>query len=141
MQDDMMTIGEASEASGISAKMIRYYERVELLPEPTRTEAGYRLYSLRDVHTLRFVKRARDLGFSVRQISNLLGLWQDRGRASAEVKRVASAHVRELRDKITAMEEVSQTLETLIEHCHGDERPECPIIEELESPRAQEVQG
>ncbi len=131
--DDMITIGEAAQASGISRKMLRYYERVGLLPDPTRTDAGYRLYAPRDVHTLRFVRRARDLGFSVDQISDLLGLWQDDARTSAEVKRVASAHVRELRDKILAMEQIAQTLEALIEDCHGDERPDCPILEELDS--------
>ncbi len=129
---DLMTIGQAAKASGISAKMLRYYERVGLLPDPPRTDAGYRLYAPEDVHTLRFVRRARDLGFSVEQILNLLGLWQDRTRASADVKSVAAAHVRELRDKIEAMEQMARTLEDLIAHCHGDERPECPILEELE---------
>ena len=130
--EEMMTIGQAAQASGISRKMLRYYESVGLLPEPARTEAGYRLYAPRDIHTLRFVRRARDLGFSVSQISDLLGLWQDDARTSAEVKRVASAHVRELRDKILAMEQIAGTLEALIEDCHGDERPECPILEELD---------
>ena len=129
---EMMTIGHAAKASGISVKMLRYYERVGLLPEPPRTDAGYRLYTPQDVHTLRFVRRARDLGFSVEQILNLLGLWQDRTRASADVKHVATAHVRELRDKIQAMEQMASTLEELIAHCHGDERPECPILQELE---------
>jgi Cu(I)-responsive transcriptional regulator len=128
----MMTIGEAADASGITAKMIRYYERVELLPEPVRTPSNYRLYSEQDVHTLKFVRRARDLGFSVRQISELLSLWQDRDRASAEVRQVASSHLGILQDKIVAMQQMAHTLEALIEQCHGDERPDCPILIELD---------
>jgi Cu(I)-responsive transcriptional regulator len=126
-----MNIGEASRASGVSAKMIRYYESIGLIPPAGRTEAGYRVYTDRDVHTLRFIRRARSLGFSVEQMAELLALWRDRSRASADVKRLALRHVDALKAKIAELEAMASTLQHLAEHCHGDDRPECPILEEL----------
>lgn len=126
-----MNIGKASEASGVSAKMIRYYESIELIPEVSRTAAGYREYSDKDVHRLRFIRRARDLGFSVDQMSELLALWQDRDRASADVKRIALEHVAELERKAQQLMEMSETLSHLAGNCQGDSRPDCPIINEL----------
>lgn len=126
-----MNIGEAARASGISAKMIRYYESIGLVGPATRTESGYRVYGDNDLHTLRFVRRARDLGFSVEQMGELLALWRDRGRASADVKRLALEHVAELERKSEALRQMAQTLRHLADHCHGDARPHCPIIDEL----------
>lgn len=127
-----MNIGQAAEASGISAKMIRYYESVGLTPPAQRSASGYRVYSMADVHTLQFIHRARGLGFSVDQMRELLSLWQDQSRASADVKAVALAHVAELDDKIEALQTMRDTLTHLAEHCHGDARPDCPILEDLE---------
>ncbi|WP_312992162.1 Cu(I)-responsive transcriptional regulator [Achromobacter animicus] len=126
-----MNIGQAAKESGISAKMIRYYESIGLISPPVRTNSGYRVYSEHDVHTLRFVRRARDLGFSVEQMNELLALWQDRSRASADVKRIALEHVEELERKAKALREMAATLKHLAQHCHGDERPDCPILENL----------
>jgi Cu(I)-responsive transcriptional regulator len=128
-----MNIGQAAEASGVSAKMIRYYESIGLIPKTVRTEAGYRVYSDSDVHTLRFIRRARDLGFSVEQIADLVSLWRDRERASLDVKRMALAHVDVLERKIAELQEMAGTLKHLAKNCHGDGRPDCPIIEELAS--------
>ncbi|TVS04329.1 MAG: Cu(I)-responsive transcriptional regulator [Rhodobacteraceae bacterium] len=129
-----MNIGDAAKASGVSAKMIRYYEETGLIPPAARTAAGYRVYGNQDVHMLRFIRRARDLGFSVEGIRELLGLWRDRDRHSADVKRLALAHVAELRQKIRKLEDMATTLETLAQHCHGNDRPDCPILSELEAP-------
>ena len=126
-----MNIGQAAAASGVSAKMIRYYESIGLIDAVTRTEAGYRVYSDADVHTLRFIRRARDLGFSVEQMMNLLALWRDRTRASAEVKRIALQHVGELERKMRELAEMAETLRHLAKTCHGDHRPDCPILEDL----------
>lgn len=126
-----MNIGQAAKASGVSAKMIRYYEQTGLIPKAIRSEAGYRNYSPSDVHTLRFIRRARDLGFSVEQIGELLALWRDRSRASADVKAVALAHVTGLKAKIAELQAMARTLEHLAANCQGDDRPDCPIIEEL----------
>jgi len=126
-----MNIGQAAEASGVSAKMIRYYESTGLIPKTVRTEAGYRVYSDKDVHTLGFIRRARDLGFSVEQIAVLVTLWRDRDRASTDVKRIALDHVEILERKARELQEMAATLKHLAEHCHGDTRPECPIIEGL----------
>jgi Cu(I)-responsive transcriptional regulator len=126
-----MRIGEAAEASGVSAKMIRHYEAVGLLPAAARRDSGYRAYEDGDVHRLRFIRRARDLGFSLAEIAGLLALWGDRGRASAEVKRLALAHVEALEAKARDLSAMAATLRHLAAHCHGDERPECPILEEL----------
>jgi Cu(I)-responsive transcriptional regulator len=125
-------IGEAARRSGVSAKMVRHYEALGLLPAVNRTEAGYRQYSEREVHTLRFIKRSRDLGFSMAEIAQLLKLWQNRRRTSADVRRVASKHVEDLNQRIAEMEQMRQTLQHLIHCCHGDERPDCPILGELE---------
>ena len=126
-----MNIGQAASASGVSAKMIRYYESIGLIDAVTRTDSGYRVYSEADVHTLRFIRRARDLGFSVEQMMNLLALWRDRTRASAEVKRIALEHVGELERKTRELAEMAETLRHLAKNCHGDHRPDCPIINEL----------
>ena len=130
-----MNIGEASKASGVSAKMIRYYEHNGLLPEADRSEAGYRIYSEADVHRLRFVRRARDLGFRMAEISELLGLWNDRSRHSADVRRLAQAHIGELRLRMEQLRQMLQTLESLVEACAGDDRPDCPILAGLEEGR------
>lgn len=129
-----MNIGQAAEASGVSAKMIRYYEQIGLIPKAARSGTGYRHYGASDVHTLRFVRRARDLGFSVEQIGELLALWRDRRRSSASVKAVAQSHIDRLKAKIAELQSMVQTLEHLADHCHGDERPECPILEDLALP-------
>jgi Cu(I)-responsive transcriptional regulator len=126
-----MNIGQAAKQSGISAKMIRYYESIGLIGPAVRTDSGYRVYSDQDLHTLRFVRRARDLGFSVEQMNELLALWKDRSRASADVKRIALEHVEELERKAEALREMAATLKHLAQHCHGDERPDCPILENL----------
>ena len=126
-----MNIGEVAAASGVSAKMIRYYESIDLISNVARTDAGYRVYSESDVHALRFIRRARDLGFSVNQMTNLLALWGDRSRASADVKRIAMEHVAELERKMRELRDMSKTLRHLAEHCQGDDRPHCPIIEDL----------
>lgn len=126
-----MNIGEAAKASGVSAKMIRYYESISLIPAASRTQAGYRLYRDSEVHTLQFIRRARDLGFSVKAIAQLLTLWQDRNRTSADVKAFALAHVEELYAKITELEAMAKTLQHLADHCQGDERPDCPILDDL----------
>lgn len=127
-----MNIGEASRASGVSGRMIRYYERHGLLPEAERSDAGYRIYSEADVHRLRFVRRARDLGFRMAEISELLGLWNDRSRQSADVRRLAQAHIGELRERMEQLRQMVRTLEGLVEACAGDDRPECPILAGLE---------
>jgi Cu(I)-responsive transcriptional regulator len=126
-----MNIGEAASASGVSAKMIRYYEQAGLIKAPLRTGSGYRVYSEQDIHTLRFVRRARDLGFTVEQIGELIQLWQDRSRTSADVKRIALDHVKVLEAKKREIEEMAKALKHLAANCHGDGRPDCPIIDEL----------
>lgn len=128
-----MNIGEAATASGVSAKMIRYYESVGLLPAPPRTGAGYRRYAEADVHTLRFLARARSLGFPVARMKELLALWRDEHRSSADVKRLALAHVATLEAKARQLHEMSHALRHLAERCGGDDRPGCPIIDELAS--------
>ena len=128
-----MNIGQASKASGISAKMIRYYERIGLIPTASRTASGYREYEPRDVHMLRFIARARDLGFSVAEITELLDLWRDKDRRSADVKALAQARVRDLRHKIAHLQDMADTLEELANACAGNERPNCPILQRLET--------
>ena len=129
-----MNIGEAAQASGVSAKMIRHYESIDLIRESSRTMAGYRQYHERDVHLLRFIRRARDLGFSLDQIRQLLSLWDDPERASADVKRLAAAHIADLDARIAALTEMRSTLVTLAHACHGDHRPDCPILQGLAEP-------
>ena len=126
-----MNIGQAAGRSGVSAKMVRHYESLGLLPKVARTEAGYRQYGDAEVHTLRFIRRARDLGFSMAEIGELLKLWQNRRRASADVKRIALAHVADLERRIEEMASMKRTLERLAACCHGDQRPDCPILDEL----------
>ena len=126
-----VAIGAAARASGVSAKMVRHYEALGLLGAVARTDAGYRQYTPADVHTLRFIKRARDLGFSMAEIAELVSLWHDRRRASADVKRIAQTHVAELEKRIQAMQDMRRTLQNLVHHCHGDERPDCPILDNL----------
>ena len=127
----LLDIGRASRASGVSVKMIRHYEPIGLLPKVARTFANYRIYRDSDVHTLRFIRRARALGFSMEDIQDLLGLWQNKSRSSAAVKRIASRHIGELKTKIAELESMADTLAHLAAHCHGDHRPECPILEDL----------
>ena len=126
-----MNIGELAKASGVSAKMVRHYESIGLLAESQRSDAGYRQYQARDVHLLRFIRRARDLGFSLDQIRVLLSLWEDKHRASADVKQMADQHVAELDTRILALTEMRNTLVNLAHHCHGDDRPDCPILDGL----------
>lgn len=123
-----MNIGEAANRSGVSAKMIRYYESIGLINPPPRTAAQYRVYADDDVHTLRFVRRSRDLGFSLEETRELLALWRDKSRASADVKALAMAHVRELEEKAAELKAMADTLRHLATHCHGDHRPDCPIL-------------
>jgi len=127
-----MNIGEAARASGVNAKMIRYYEQSGLIPKAGRTTAGYRDYSATDVHMLRFVRRSRDLGFTMAEIEDLLQLWRDRSRQSADVKRIALARIADLRRRIQEMEDMAATLEHLASCCSGDNRPDCPILADLE---------
>lgn len=131
-----MNIGEAAQASGVSVKMIRHYEAIGLLPAATRTESGYRVYRPEDLHALRFIRNARDLGFPLAEIQELLGLWRDRARASAEVKRLALAHVSAIDEKVKALQAMGDTLRHLAASCHGDHRPDCPILKGISDARA-----
>lgn len=124
-------IGAASKASGVSAKMIRHYEDIGLLPKVARSFGNYRVYSANDIHVLRFIRRARDLGFSIEEIRELLGLWRNKSRPSAAVKKIAGKHIADLRVKIAELESMVQTLEHLTRNCHGDHRPDCPILDDL----------
>ncbi|SEJ94069.1 MULTISPECIES: Cu(I)-responsive transcriptional regulator [unclassified Variovorax] len=126
-----VTIGEAAQRSGVSARMVRHYEGLGLLPAVARTESGYRQYGDADIHTLRFIKRSRDLGFSMEEIAELVGLWNNRRRASASVKRIAEKHLGELEQRIADMQSMRNTLSHLVHCCHGDARPECPILDDL----------
>lgn len=126
-----VNIGEAARRSAVSAKMLRYYESLGLLGQVNRTDNGYRQYSAGDVHTLRFIKRSRDLGFSMAEVAELVGLWQDRKRASASVKQIAQKHMDDLGARIAALQAMQRTLQDLLCHCHGDARPDCPILDDL----------
>jgi Cu(I)-responsive transcriptional regulator len=125
------SIGRAAEISGVTAKMIRHYEALGLLPRVARTLGDYRVYTENEIHTLRFIRRARRLGFSMAEIETLLRLWRDQRRASKEVKRLALKHIAELDSKIEELQSMREALAELAEHCHGDHRPNCPIIEDL----------
>ena len=133
-----MQIGHAARGSGVSAKMIRHYEAIGLLPPADRRESGYRDYGASDVHRLQFIRRARDLGFPIAQIRTLLRLWSDRERSNADVKSVALAHAAELEEKIAALQEMRATLSSLADACDGDGRPDCPILQGLGGGRAGE---
>ncbi len=126
-----LNIGDAARASGVTAKMIRHYESIGLVKAARRTEAGYRLYSEQDVRVLQFIHRGRALGFSLEQIGDLLALWEDKHRASADVRAMALAHIAELDRKIAEMVAMRRTLESLAASCHGDERSDCPILDDL----------
>ncbi|HEY7501802.1 MAG TPA: Cu(I)-responsive transcriptional regulator [Vicinamibacterales bacterium] len=126
-----MNIGRASQESGVSAKMIRHYEAIGLMARARRTDGGYRIYSANDIHTLQFIRRARELGFSMKQIERLLGLWRNRRRASADVRRVAQQHIDDLQARIEKLESMRRSLQQLVQHCHGDDRPDCPILDDL----------
>lgn len=130
-----VNIGTVAGMTGVSAKMVRHYETLGLLPPITRTDSGYRQYSEADVHMLRFIKRSRDLGFSMAEIAQLVALWQNRKRTSASVKRIAQQHVDDLAQRIEAMQDMQRSLRQLLHHCHGDDRPECPILHDLASQR------
>jgi len=127
----MMNISAASRASGVSAKMIRHYESLGLLPDAPRTASGYRQYDETAVHLLRFVRRARDLGFDTREIAGLLALWRDKRRSSAQVKQIATAHVQALQQRIDQLQSMQRTLHHLAHRCRGDARPDCPILDDL----------
>jgi Cu(I)-responsive transcriptional regulator len=130
-EEGYYAIGQAAEITGLTAKMIRHYESLGLVPKASRTLGDYRVYAPSDLHTLRFIRRARGLGFSIKEIDGLLGLWRNQRRASAEVKRLALKHIQELEEKITELQAMRATLAQLSKHCHGDERPECPILDDL----------
>nr|WP_225782071.1 Cu(I)-responsive transcriptional regulator [Xenophilus sp. Marseille-Q4582] len=127
----LFSIGTAARRSGVSARMVRHYEGLGLLPPVARTDGGYRQYSEADIHTLRFIKRARDLGFAMEDIAELVGLWHNRRRSSARVRQIAQKHLTELETRIAALQSMQQTLSHLVQCCHGDTRPECPILDDL----------
>lgn len=126
-----VAIGEAARRAGVSARMLRHYESLGLLPHVARSESGYRQYSAADVHALRFIRRSRDLGFSIEEITTLLGLWQDQERTSASVKQIAQTHIDSLAQRIAAMQAMQRSLQSLVQCCHGDDRPDCPILDDL----------
>ncbi|HEX5094033.1 MAG TPA: Cu(I)-responsive transcriptional regulator [Burkholderiales bacterium] len=132
LEQGLLDIGRASKASGVSVKMVRHYEEIGLLKKVARTYANYRVYTANDVHTLRFIKRARGLGFAVEDIRELLSLWQNKSRPSASVKKIARQHMEALRTRIAELKSMADALEHLVDHCHGDQRPACPILEDLE---------
>ncbi|MGY0556688.1 Cu(I)-responsive transcriptional regulator [Lysobacter sp. A421] len=131
LADGLHNIGQAAALSGVSAKMIRHYEAIGLTPPAARTQAGYRIYDETALHRLRFIHRSRSLGFPIKQIESLLALWDDRARASGEVKQLALAHAAELAKKVEQMQAMQRTLEQLAHRCHGDDRPDCPILDDL----------
>ena len=126
-----MNIGEAAKASGVNAKLIRHYESIGIVPKASRSSSGYRIYTDVDVNILAFVRRARNLGFSMKEIKRLVGLWRNRGRASADVKVLALTHVKSMEEKVEALQGMIKTLKHLARNCHGDQRPDCPIIDGL----------
>lgn len=129
-------ISTAAERAGVSPRMLRHYESLGLLTSVARTDSGYRQYTEADVHTLRFIRRARDLGFSIQEIATLLGLWQDQQRASSQVKQIAQAHIDDLGQRIAAMQAMQRSLQVLVGCCQGDGRPDCPILDDLAGPVA-----
>jgi MerR family copper efflux transcriptional regulator len=131
-----MNIGEAAQASGVSAKMIRHYEAIGLLPAARRSASGYRVYDEQDIRVLQFIHRGRALGFSLENIAGLLALWQDKQRASADVRRLAEQHIGELNRKIAELQSMKRTLEALAHSCHGDQRSDCPILDDLAADQA-----
>jgi len=131
--EGLVTIRDASMVTGVSAKMIRHYESIGLITAPARTENRYRHYSERDLHELGFIRRARDLGFPIEDIRHLLALWRDKSRSSAEVKAIAQKHVKVLEEKAAALQAMSRTLTHLARNCHGDDRPDCPILDALDT--------
>lgn len=130
-----MTIGELAKSSGVNAKLIRHYESIGLIPKASRTNSGYRIYSKTDIQFLRFIKRARGLGFSMKEIKKLIGLWRNKSRASKEVKALVLTHLKALETKILEMQEMADSLRLLARSCHGDARPDCPILSNLEITR------
>ncbi len=126
-----MNIGQAAKISGVNAKLIRHYESIGIIPKASRSDAGYRTYSESEVHILSFVKRARTLGFSMKEIKKLVSLWRNKSRASAEVKAMATKHVEEMEKKVTELQAMVKTLKHLAKNCHGDGRPECPILDDF----------
>ena len=134
-REGFYNIGEAAQASGVSAKMIRHYEEIGLVPKAGRTVAGYRIYRDADLHVLRFIRRSRDLGFTMKEIAGLLGLWQNKRRASGDVKRLAAKHMDDLDARIAELQGMRRTLEHLVHCCHGDDRPDCPILDDLAGAR------
>ena len=133
-----VNIGQAAALSGISAKMLRHYESLDLLGRVARTDSGYRQYTEADVHALHFIRRSRDLGFSMEEIAELLGLWHDRSRASSQVKRIAQQHIDDLSERIAQMQAMQRSLQTLVSCCQGNDRPDCPILDDLASGHAEQ---
>lgn len=127
-----MNIGEVSDLSEVNSKSIRRYEELGIIPKAGRSLSGYRQYTMNDVHVLKFVKRARELGFSMKDIKQLVSLWRNKNRSSSQVKSIAQKHVDELEKKLQEIQQMLGTLQNLVHHCHGDHRPDCPILEELE---------
>ncbi|MBI1422132.1 MAG: Cu(I)-responsive transcriptional regulator [Gammaproteobacteria bacterium] len=136
-----MNIGQAAQASGVSAKMIRHYESIGLIARADRTGSGYRIYSSTDLHLLTFIKQARNLGFSIDQIRELLNLWQNKRRSSRKVKELATSHIQELDERIRELQDIRQALSHLARHCHGDDRPECPILDGLANGHYRQAQN
>lgn len=132
-----MNIGEAAKLSKVNAKMIRRYEEEGIIPKAGRSYSGYRQYSEKDIHVLRFVKRARELGFSMKDAKQLVSLWKNQNRSNSQVKALAQKHKNELEKKLNEMQAMLSTLDVLIKHCHGDSRPDCPILKELECHKGQ----
>ena len=132
-----VAIGEAARRAGISARMVRHYESLGLVKGVARTDSGYRQYTEADMHALQFIRRSRDLGFSMEEITELLALWHDRSRASSQVKRIAQAHIQDLNERIAAMQAMQRTLQTLVSCCQGNDRPDCPILDDLAAGQAE----